>query len=61
MGIYKDNRSVIDIWYHNLPIYFVYVGERQVWPNTSPLIQSCYALGYWIDENPWTEDTAWVD
>lgn len=63
MGIYKDNNPTVGIYYRQTPILSVYVGANKVWPNNDTIdtILSCYAAGYWMDEYPWTEDTAWVD
>ena len=29
-----------------------------IWPSTIN-ITSCFALGYWVNTNPWTNDLGW--
>ena len=65
MGIYINGRKVGQIYYEGLPIVAVYARGQLVWPeDIPPVIEdifSCFAMGYWIDNYPWTEDTPWTD
>lgn len=61
MGIYKEGKPVMHIYYHGLPIYAVYTGNKKVWPGIIDQLPSCFGAGYWQDEYPWTDDIAWVD
>jgi hypothetical protein len=62
MGIYKNGKSVVGIYYTGIPITEVYVGKHKVWAGKDTLIiLSCYYNGHWIDEYPWTDDTPWTD
>lgn len=57
--ITKGNKSIVGIYYKNKPILNVYERSRLVWSSMLALIASCFYQGYWIDENPWTDDTSW--
>ena len=41
----------------------IYKNGIQIWPiaHKAAMILSCYYNGYWIDEYPWTDETAWKD
>lgn len=58
--IHVNNKDISGVYSESKQIIAVYSGLKLVWSLIND-VASCYANGYWIDENPWTDDTSWVD
>ena len=54
------NQNISSAYLGDRAIISIYVGGQLAWTMKSN-IQSCFALGYWIDEYPWTDDLPWKD
>lgn len=68
MGINIGNHQVLSILLGVIPVTAVYLEDTKIWPFSSvpepsaiEEIMSCYALGCWVDEYPWTDSTPWID
>ena len=62
--IHINNHNIVGVYSGSKNIVAVYSGYKLVWEKFSDVIkeiQSCYAKGYWDDQYPWTDDTAWTD
>lgn len=42
-----------------LTITAVYRKDRLVWQMAVAEVRSCFAEGYWIDDQPWTDELCW--
>lgn len=56
-----NGSDIIGVFYMGSPILAVYTNGERIWPEDNPDTYSCYARGYWEDNDPWTEDTPWTD
>ena len=55
-------QNILNIMYGDTQIIAVHIGSEKVWPEDSNnTTRSCFALGHWIDEYPWTDNLPWVD
>jgi len=58
-----SNHDIIGIRSNNTEVMAVYKARQLVWQKISdqplPELLSCFALGYWADEYPWTDDLSW--
>ena len=60
--IRKDNKGFISMYIGGQEILSVYTQRQLVWPEQIiNKVLSCYFNGYWEDDNPWTDETYWVD
>ena len=61
--IHINNHDIAGVYSGSKDIVAVYSGSKLVWEKTPSIveIQSCFAKGYWDDQNPWTDDAAWID
>lgn len=58
--IYQFKSNITGIYGLQKNIVAVYYGSSLVWTNNNKAA-SCFGNGYWIDENPWTDDLSWTD
>ena len=58
--IHINNHNIVGVYSGSKDIVKVYSGLKLVWSKITDIL-SCYANGYWIDTNPWTDDTSWTD
>lgn len=42
-----------------LTITAVYRKDKLLWQITVDTVNSCFAEGYWIDAQPWTDELCW--
>lgn len=56
-----NGSDIMGAYYMGVPILAVYINGEKIWPGDDPDVYSCYARGYWVDVDPWTEDTPWTD
>ena len=62
MGVQVGSRAVTGIMVGSTTVVAVYRGSQKVWPSDSLAeLLSCFGLGYWVDDMPWTDDEAWKD
>lgn len=57
-------KKVVDVPRSDAKVLGVFVRGHQVWPDIiidpdDDLIHSCFARGYWINEEPWTDNYGW--
>ena len=55
--IIKKYDEQISEFYDNRAIIAVYKGARLIWA----IIKSCFGKGYWINEQPWMNNDAWIN
>lgn len=58
--IRTNNKKIVAMYVNGYKILSVYTQGQLIWPEET-IILSCYCNGYWIDENPWTDNTSWKD
>lgn len=58
--IHINGHDIVGVYSGSKDIVAVYSGYKLVWSKINDLL-SCYANGYWIDLNPWTDNTGWKD
>ena len=49
------------VYFQNKPVMFIYFQGKKVWGGYANVIISCFAKGYWEDNDPWTDDYPWAD
>lgn len=62
--IYHGQNKITGIYHGKNKVIAVYKGSTLVWSLQQTVdddILSCFANGYWIDENPWTDELSWND
>lgn len=57
--IKHNNKDVAEIHHDGKNVAEIYKGDKLVWTADSNI--SCFAGGYWVDENPWTDNLPWKD
>lgn len=55
-----NNLPIKSVYVGDKLVYNIYVKDTLVWELLSEVL-SCYANGYWIDDQQWTDDTQWSD
>jgi hypothetical protein len=53
--IKKGGKEIIAFYFGRKPLLEMYVGKRIIWQ----AIRSCFGMGYWVPDSPWTNDDAW--
>lgn len=63
-----NGKSPLAIMINNRPVLYVMVNSQRVWPiipddpdNPEVEVLSCFGMGYWLDDQPWTDDIGWTD
>jgi len=60
MAIYHNRKKIDLVYYGKKAIAYIYKGSRLIYEAFSGWL-SCFACGYWRDEQPWTDDLPWQD
>ena len=50
-----NSQKITRIFYHKIPISYLYRGAVLVWEAVS----SCFGSGYWRNDLPWKNDDVW--
>lgn len=55
MAIYYKHKEISSLKLSDKVIAYVYYGGKLIWQS----IVSCFAKGFWINEQPWSDTSAW--
>ena len=55
-----NNKDLVKATKNDYNFKEIYVNGQLIWPIEIPEYDlSCFAFGYWINENPWTDSLGW--
>jgi hypothetical protein len=53
--IIKNGKEVVEYYHGKTPLIEMYRGKLLIWQ----AIQSCFGMGYWVNNKPWINTDVW--